>query len=345
MNDLNLPKDTKSIKEKISEDIKARKEEQERLIAESRAKFYGSLAALGFFSEERRSKGEKFVADFYDRHLGLKKESSRGKSFLETPFEKILRNRYQNDVEKQAKLMNFMARVRNDAGLLMIDDEDFARRFIQTNEFEAAILSVDIRRSTELMLRCESAEVYSEFISHLLEGLTDSVKEYYGIYDKFTGDGFLAFFPDFFSGRENLLNAMLCAMDCQRIFDEIFEEYKKFFELKQVTTGLGAGIDYGCVYKAGAEMEYSVIGKPVVYACRFSAAPSGHLYLTKNAFDKFLTLNRNEMKITQTKIEIKHEEAQTAFDVTLNNPGALYEIKTALPDWKEKLEKVNKDEK
>ncbi len=336
---LNPRNSTKEIQERISKEIEERHKKERRMIEKNNAQFYSFLSSIGFLTPEKIEKHNQIVSDFYDRHLSLRKESSKGKSFLELPFEKILKKRYKNDVENQARLMNFMARVRNDAGVLMVEDEKFASLFIEKNKFDATILSVDIRRSTELMLKCQSPEIYSEFITHLLEGLSSSVKDYYGIYDKFTGDGFLAFFPDFFSGREGLLNAILCSIDCQRIFEEVFGEYKKYFDLSNVKTGLGSGIDFGSVYKAASQMEYSVIGKAVVYACRFSSCPAGRIYLTENAFNKFSLLERNEFEINKSQIDIKHEEPQTAYDIFLKEGEIFENVKACLPDWKLALEK------
>jgi hypothetical protein len=64
------------------------------------------------------------------------------------------------------------------------------------------VLSVDIRRSTELMLKARTAEKFAEFITGLSIELTTIVLNSFGVFDKLTGDGILAFFPDFFSGPD-----------------------------------------------------------------------------------------------------------------------------------------------
>lgn len=254
-------------------------------------------------------------------------------SFLELPFENILKEKY--DEKNQIKLMNYLSRVHDDAAYKMLNDESFAQRFISTDEFKAVIFSVDIRRSTDLMLKCQSPNIYADFINALTTELTESVKNRFGIYDKFTGDGLLAFFPNFYSGTDAILYSLLCSHDCQIIFNTVFDSYKKYFSLDKIQTGLGIGIDIGNVYKAGLGMEYTVIGKPVVYACRFSAAPADHTYLTEDALSNLLKHNKESFSITKTSIPIKHEAPMCAYDVKFNSEENFDNLKTTVPDWYE----------
>src|SRR5574344_2314280 len=217
----------------------------------------------------------------------------------------------------------------------MLEDESFAKLFLDNDVFNTVILSLDIRRSTELMLRAETPQIYAEFINALTTELTESVKNRFGIYDKFTGDGLLAFFPNFYSGADAILYSLLYEHDCQIIFNKVFDSYKKYFSLDKIQTGLGIGIDIGNVYKAGLGMEYTVIGKPVVYACRFSAAPADHTYLTEDALSNLLKHNKESFSITKTSIPIKHEAPMCAYDVKFNSEENFDNLKTTVPDWYE----------
>jgi len=70
-------------------------------------------------------------------------------------------------------------------------------RFLASNSACAAfIMSIDIRRSAELMLNARSAELFAEFMAGLCEELKGLICERFGIVDKFTGDGLLASFPE-----------------------------------------------------------------------------------------------------------------------------------------------------
>ena len=62
-------------------------------------------------------------------------------------------------------------------------------RFLASKSACAAfIMSIDIRRSSELMLNARSAELFAEFMAGLCEELKGLICERFGIVDKFTGD-------------------------------------------------------------------------------------------------------------------------------------------------------------
>ena len=264
-------------------------------------------------------------------HEQWKKNMGSIKSLEDLPIAKILNERYNE--RNQIKLMKYMSRVNEEASCRMLEDADFASPFLETDSFDAVILSLDIRRSTELMLKCESPEVYADFINTLNEELTEAVKNRYGIYDKFTGDGLLSFFPDFYSGPKAIIFALLCSLDCQQIFTTVFDGYRKYFDIGEMQTGIGVGIDTGNVFKAGEGLEYTVVGKPVVYACRFSSAPAGHVYVTDRARKLLLDVDGSSFSVTETRIPIKHEDDMLAFDVKPVHADAVEALYTLRPEW------------
>ena len=266
-----------------------------------------------------------------DLHQVWIKNSENEKSFFELPFQKILHEKYNE--QNQIKLMKYLSRVRESAGTKILEDESFANQFLNNEEFSAVILSADIRRSTELMLKCQTPQIYAEFLNVLTSELSDCVKNRYGIYDKFTGDGLLAFFPDFYSGKKAVLHSLQCAYDCQKIFDTIFLNYKKHFDIGDMETGIGVGIDSGTVFKAGEDLEYTVVGKPVVYACRFSASPAGHTYLTERAYRLIDKSDLSSLKIKKTTIAIKHEPDSPAYDIKPVSDISFSKQIFEKPDW------------
>jgi adenylate cyclase len=72
-------------------------------------------------------------------------------------------------------------------------------------------MAVDLRRSTELMLKSRRPELFAEFILYLAQQLRMIILNNYGIFDKFTGDGVLAFFTDFYSGCDSGFRAITAA--------------------------------------------------------------------------------------------------------------------------------------
>src|SRR5690606_4988561 len=96
----------------------------------------------------------------------------------------------------------------------------FKSKFDHGNEVEAVVISIDIRRSTDLMLKAKSPTEYSDFITGLSQKLSQIIIQHLGIFDKFTGDGILAFFPKFYSGDYAILLALLAAEECHKVFKE-----------------------------------------------------------------------------------------------------------------------------
>ncbi|HPQ54682.1 MAG TPA: hypothetical protein PK253_15630 [Spirochaetota bacterium] len=240
--------------------------------------------------------------------------------------------RLRGDIEElqlKEKLKFLISRVNEDAVQKLFDSEDFIKLFHSQTECNAVVVSMDIRRSTELMLQARSPELYAEFITSLTTKLSDAVITEYGIFEKFTGDGVLCFFPEFYSGNDAMLLALKSAAACHAIFSDHYREYSGCFSTSLGDTGLGIGIDYGTIHMATINNELSIVGSPVVYACRFSSAPSGKTYLTEHA--KAFTENKYGDAITLSieTIHIKHEENAAAYNLVLVpeslNPG--------IPDW------------
>jgi len=156
----------------------------------------------------------------------------------------------------------------------------------------AFVVSVDLRKSTDLMLRMipDFAHRYADVMMKLCDRMRDAVKAEFGIFDKFTGDGILGFFPDLFSGnrRNAAARALRAAQQCHEAF---WQSYGAFWpNVHSVPSpgdpdkpvagraGLGIGIDFGLVRLVNVGAELTVVGAPVVYACRLSSA--AHAYAT-----------------------------------------------------------------
>ena len=111
---------------------------------------------------------------------------------------------YQENVEemgKQIKLQPLLYRVNTKAGRKLMESDEFARQFEEGSTFKAVIMAIDIRRSTELMLKARNPELYASFITTLCIQLKQIILDNYGIFDKFTGDGILAFFQIFIAEK------------------------------------------------------------------------------------------------------------------------------------------------
>ena len=168
----------------------------------------------------------------------------------------------EKDIEKRKKLEERYKRLLDLYGVLtqvhsaaqekLLDttDEDF-KKWLEDETIgpkDAFVMSIDIRRSTELMLKAREPDLFASFITNLCDGLKKIILDEFGIFDKFTGDGVLAFFPEFFSGEDAGYRIISAASKSHAFFDEHYKKCRHCFSTVLKETGLGIGIDYGSVH-------------------------------------------------------------------------------------------------
>jgi class 3 adenylate cyclase len=184
------------------------------------------------------------------------------------------------------------------------------------------------------------AQDYAKVLTRITEAMREAVKDEYGIFDKFTGDGVLAFFPHFFSGATHIdggYRALAAAERCHKIFAAEYEHLWKHliavpapgsteYEIPGAI-GLGIGIDYGIVHLVNVGEELTIVGAPAVFACRLSStARACTTLLNQRGFD---ALNGAPYLAWQREnARLKHEDAPTvAYRVRLSNEPH------RLPNW------------
>jgi hypothetical protein len=187
-------------------------------------------------------------------------------------------------LQKQKDLGYLLDRVCPAAYDRLINDADFVKNFQEEKACDAFVLSIDIRRSTDLMLRAKTPQTYAEFLDAVCTKLVEEIKRNYGVVDKFTGDGLLAYFPLFFSGDDAGYRTLAVTQACHKVFAELYREQRNRFSVTLKDVGLGIGIDFGPVHFCRVTSELTVVGAPVVYACRFSGAPVGYTYMNHSAW-------------------------------------------------------------
>jgi class 3 adenylate cyclase len=231
-------------------------------------------------------------------------------------------------------LLALVAKIHPEAVARLRQSRTFRKHFFGGEEKDAFIMSVDIRRSTELMLKATSAEAFAKFISILCEDLVSNVVRRFGVVDKFTGDGLLSFFPKFYTGEDAGQHALLAAQACHESFKQHYLEYRHLFRAVLAEVGLGIGLDYGPVHLVELGGALTAIGNPVVYACRLASAPAGKTYLNQGAFDEVMSNDRDENAwlIEEVEIDIKHEGKLVAYEVT---DGQATRIRDPQEGWPE----------
>lgn len=191
------------------------------------------------------------------------------------------------------------------------------------------VVSIDIRSSTQLMLNAKTPKDFVAFISDLSLALSTQVKEHFGIYDKFTGDGLLSFFPSFYSGEDHVYRALLCAESCHKIFQTIYVKHHDKFSAVRADVGLGIGVDVGDTYLTFVNNEPTVIGTSVVYACRLSSAPSNMTYINQQVYEVIKQKYPEHFVVTPFETEFKGQGKMRVYKCVSSKE--LDPI--PLPDW------------
>lgn len=249
---------------------------------------------------------EKLSKQIKEKEDGVLKLLEEAKSKSKEEIEEI-KAKYQNEIKEYIRLneINYLSIRLHPMALnvLMNPNNEMLNDFSKNESIEMTVLSIDIRKSTNLMLKATTPDNYAKFISELTEGLRKIIGDNYGVFDKFTGDGILAYFPIFYSGDNGILNSCIISQKCHALFREF---YRKNYDLFDVVldTGLGIGIDHGMVKIVKINGEQTIVGIPVVYACRLSSAPANQTYLNRNACSKLREFGINPK---ETTMDIKDE--------------------------------------
>ncbi|AZA64549.1 adenylate/guanylate cyclase domain-containing protein [Chryseobacterium carnipullorum] len=250
------------------------------------------------------------------KELNEEKDKSKKTDELQTLLDQL---------NSKEKINHIIPRIHEEAQEKLFSDENFRSNFDNGKDYYSIVVSIDIRRSTELMLKARKPELFSKFITELSKKLSQIIINNYGIFDKFTGDGILAFFPKFYSGENAIIRSLKAAEECHLAFKQHYDISRDCFNVFIKDVGLGIGIDYGNVTLVNTSNELTVVGIPVVYACRMSGANAGETLLNQPAKEELLTHCTKNLKISETEIQIKNEGTALAYkaefisEITLND--------------------------
>jgi len=143
------------------------------------------------------------------------------------------------------------------------------------------ILTADLRRSTELVLRLDTEEMV-RFLNDYFTETTDIVFSYEGVVDKFLGDGVMAVFGAPVAHGEGEMDdvsrAVRAALDMQAAFEKLLASWGERWG-HTLDTGLGIGVCTGIAIAgnigSGKRIDHTVIGPVVNLASRLSKVAAG----------------------------------------------------------------------
>jgi len=151
-------------------------------------------------------------------------------------------------------------------------------------ESQTIVVYGDIRRSQDLMTYTVDYPFFEQMMIQFFDTTRTLLNKCLGIFDKFTGDGFLAYFNEYICTSQNK-NFTDCFLDFSKQYIEanlsLFEEWKKHVRKlpdKEIMVSLGA--DLGKVYFGDLSGHLVCISDTIVWANRMcSSADAGEIYV------------------------------------------------------------------
>jgi class 3 adenylate cyclase len=152
----------------------------------------------------------------------------------------------------------------------------------------------DIRRSQELMLYSESPDVFFSNMKTLIGGIRDLISQYGGMFDKFTGDGFLGYFcpglARYGKHLDYLKNFIAFVKDLHAFAAKHFATWEK--QVRKVPAqgyGLALGADVGRITMDDSQAHLICVGDSIVWAARMCTAAEARETLVNNKLYQLLS--------------------------------------------------------
>lgn len=139
---------------------------------------------------------------------------------------------------------------------------------------ETVVVVGDIRKSQDLITYATRPDSFRKNMVTFIENIRKIVLANKGIFDRFTGDGFICYFNALLLQKFNMDLYKTVVEVCEQIQYEskkIFEEWQKNLQkIPQETIGLSIGVDSGTMNFYDDRMMFA-IGTPAVWATRMCA--------------------------------------------------------------------------
>jgi class 3 adenylate cyclase len=258
-----------------------------------------------------------------ERIADLKETKAKSQEYKSkiVEFEKL-----QTELQRKERFGSILHKVNEKAREKLLASEEFALQFSSNKSCKAAVLSIDIRNSTGLMLKAASPAAFAQFVTTLCMNLMSIIIANLGVFDKFTGDGILAYFPEFYSGPDALYRAMESSIAANKEFEKHYKDSRDLFLAVPSESGLGIGIDYGDVSIVNVANDTTIVGVPVVYACRMADADAGTILINQPA--QMVAVQRYSDVIRLEEATVESKEKLLGYRLT-----SLRKKTIQSPDW------------
>lgn len=281
------------------------------------------------FKSQREEQLENEITSLKSQLSDLQREAQREKKATDELLERYKAT--AENLQKHLKLNFVLNRIHEEARPVFLESEQLQEEFLSGKDHETYVIAVDLRRSTDLMLKSRKPELFAQFIMGLCARLRDIILDEQGVFDKFTGDGILAFFPNFYTGPDAGFRVVSAADRCHRAFTEHYKAHRRSFKTVIKDIGLGIGIDYGETNLVGVGQELTIVGAPVVYSCRMAGTRAGATLVNQPAFEEIFERFSAYCSFDEGEIEVKLEGTLIGHFTKLN--GKPYTPRQ--PKWRE----------
>ncbi len=161
---------------------------------------------------------------------------------------------------------------------------DRAFNFPKLSSTETIVVYGDIRRSQDLMVYTIGYERFEEMMIRFFDSVRKVFDTNLGIFDKFTGDGFLGYFNEYLSnerGKDFIDCFLKFSKECMEMSKSLFDEWKKYVrKLPAQDIMLSIGADLGKIYFGDRHGHLICIGDAIVWSQRMCAeAPASSIYV------------------------------------------------------------------
>jgi class 3 adenylate cyclase len=141
---------------------------------------------------------------------------------------------------------------------------------------DSIVIVADIRKSQDLMTYGPSPDFFRDKILEFTTQIRRIIKDNFGIFDKFTGDGFLCYFNSYLCKQFDIDYYEQMLIACRQIMEfsnPFFEEWSKHVrKLPPNSCGLTIGIDSGVIKFRDLDSHLFAISDAIVWANRMSSA-------------------------------------------------------------------------
>jgi class 3 adenylate cyclase len=181
----------------------------------------------------------------------------------------------------------------------------------------------DIRRSQDLMTYAPDAKSFSERMVHFITTTRQLVEKHTGFFDKFTGDGFIAYFNEAvckIAAKDYIECFMGFIKDEKEFSVPFFEEWERLIRKRPAKEiGLAIGADIGKIFFEDVHDHLVAVGDAIVWGARMASTAESNEIIVNNLL--FATLvGRPGIIFQEQEGRTKAGEEFLAYEIKFEQP-------------------------